>query len=284
MSGTCSKRRLHLSIALLVVSIGLYMASLSMNVARVIGTVEIDDDGVTQMVSKKLAENTPIDRIAGEVTTVIQELIEEKFPMVANPRTFKTVSDTVTGKLRLRGQRLMGELLPSITIEDPPPKVRNIMLFRTIHELFEDGEAFLGLAILMFTIFFPVTKYTALVWILMTRSSAAKRVVLRWLKSWGQWSMGDVFVIAFMVVFMKINTSVISSTRLAQIRVKVEVLPGLYLFAASVVLAMIVSMMLTRYVRELAPDEAAVVEPQPSATAASRAAGRASRAGRRRRR
>ena len=57
--------------------------------------------------------------------------------------------------------------------------------------------------------------------------------------------MGDVFVVAFMVVFLKINTSVVSTSTLADISVRVGVERGMYLFAGSVILAMICSMLLT---------------------------------------
>ena len=46
--------------------------------------------------------------------------------------------------------------------------------------------------------------------------------------------MGDVFVVAFLVVYLRINSSVVSTGTLADIAVRVDVEPGMYLFAASV--------------------------------------------------
>jgi hypothetical protein len=57
--------------------------------------------------------------------------------------------------------------------------------------------------------------------------------------------MGDVFVVAFLVVYLRINTSVVGTGKLADIAVRVDVEPGLYLFAASVLTGMLCSMLLT---------------------------------------
>ena len=53
-----------------------------------------------------------------------------------------------------------------------------------------------------------------------------------------------------MVTFLKINTSVISTHELATIRVHVDVLPGMYLFATAILLGMIATMLVGRHVRE----------------------------------
>ena len=102
---------------------------------------------------------------------------------------------------------------------------------------------------MFFTIFLPISKYLALGWILLP-SSQKKVQVLDWLKTWGQWSMGDVFVIAFMVTFMKLNTSVISTSKLADIYVHVDVLNGMYVFGTAIILSMIASMLITHHVKE----------------------------------
>ena len=133
--------------------------------------------------------------------------------------------------------------------------MREIKLLSTIRDLYKGTETsepdvFLATCILLFTIFFPISKFLALGWILMP-ASPNKAQVLDWLKTWGQWSMGDVFVVAFMVTFLKINTSVISTTELATIRVHVDVLNGMYIFASAIILSMIASMLVTRYVREV---------------------------------
>ena len=89
--------------------------------------------------------------------------------------------------------------------------------------------------IFSFTILFPVGKYLAL-WLVMFVRDPGRSRILTGVKNLGQWSMGDVFVVAFLVVMMRINTSV------AQLNVDVE--PGIYVFAVSVILSMIVSTLL----------------------------------------
>ena len=106
---------------------------------------------------------------------------------------------------------------------------------RTLSVLWERGDTFLWIMIFSFTILFPVTKYLALGLVMFARDPGRSRT-LTWVKNLGQWSMGDVFVVAFLVVMMRINSSV------AQLSVKVE--PGIYVFAVSVILSMIVSTLL----------------------------------------
>ena len=60
--------------------------------------------------------------------------------------------------------------------------------------------------------------------------------MLLWVKNLGQWSMGDVFVVALMVVIIRFNGSVAE--------VAVHPLAGLWVFAASVILSMIASALL----------------------------------------
>ena len=76
----------------------------------------------------------------------------------------------------------------------------------------------------------------ALVWNLETQSSAAHRRHLRWLAEYSKWSMLDVFVVALLVVSVKLGA-------LAQAHVR----EGIYFFAASVVLTMLVSYWIGRH-------------------------------------
>jgi uncharacterized paraquat-inducible protein A len=132
--------------------------------------------------------------------------------------------------------------------------VQEIKLLETIKDLFlgtdtSDPDVFLAICILLFTIFFPISKYIAL-GLIMVPGERDKIRVLDWLKNWGQWSMGDVFVVAFMVTFLKINTTVFNTSSLAEIKVNVTVLNGMYVFGGAIILSMIASMLLTRHVRD----------------------------------
>lgn len=118
----------------------------------------------------------------------------------------------------------------SKTTEEP------VRLLSTIRTLYERGDWFLVVMITAFTIVFPVGKYIALGVVTGSRDPAGSRW-LSWIKNLGQWSMGDVFVVALVVVIVRINTGFANVT--------VEVEPGLYVFAASVLTSMVVSVLLT---------------------------------------
>jgi len=109
-------------------------------------------------------------------------------------------------------------------------------LLSTIRSLYEDGEWILAIAITAFTIVFPISKYLGLGYVLVGRSARWRSESLRWIKNLGQWSMGDVFVVALLVVILRINTA---STTL-----QVIVEPGLFVFAASVLSSMVISVIL----------------------------------------
>lgn len=249
MSFGNSPLSLKLALFLLPLSITLYASSLTMKVANVVGTVHLDEAGIEAELNNSLEGNVPVDEISDQIAGGINEVISEEFPMFANQAVFQLINRGVRQKVEEKGADLIRSAMPELDIPQPEPDVREVRLLQTIKDLWATGtagDAFLAVALIAFTVFFPITKYLALGWLLFgaTQRSTRDRV-LSWLKSWGQWSMGDVFVVAFMVVFMKINTSVVSSSNLADITVRVGVEPGMYFFAASVITAMICSMLLS---------------------------------------
>ncbi len=96
-----------------------------------------------------------------------------------------------------------------------------------IAALYHTGELFLAAIIFIFSILFPVFKlvYIVAAGTLMASPSLARSRVLRRLEWLGKWSMLDVLVLALLVFYAK-------STALAD----AVALPGVYFFAASVVL------------------------------------------------
>ena len=255
---------------LLPLSIALYITSLTMNVARIEGIVKVNEEGVSKMVKTQLGDDMPLDMVADEITGLIRDEVWKLKQQAssegglaaaaANQINIGDISRTMNKEVKARGANLIESMMPSVTIQipDPEPQVQEIKLLETIRDLYKgtdksESDAFLATSILLFTIFFPISKYLALGWI-MVPASQNKARNLNWLKTWGQWSMGDVFVVAFMVTFLKINTSVISTTELATIRVHVDVLNGMYIFGTAIILSMIASMLVTRYVREMTPE------------------------------
>lgn len=128
-------------------------------------------------------------------------------------------------------------------------------LLSTIRDLYESREWVLAIAITAFTIIFPIAKYIGLGFVMIVHGHSARERVLNWIKNWGQWSMGDVFVVALLVVILRINT--MAST----LSVRVE--NGLYVFGASVITSMIASVL-------LAIDEDAVQRRKDAARAGER--------------
>lgn len=109
-------------------------------------------------------------------------------------------------------------------------------LLKTIRDLATDGDWGLAAIITAFTLIFPIGKYLALAYVYRGPSERWRHRMLLWVKNLGQWSMGDVFVVALMVVIIRINGSL---TQIA-----VEPLWGLWVFAASVLLSMVASALL----------------------------------------
>lgn len=236
----------RLAMVLLPVSIAMYVASLTMNVARVTGHVTLDAAAIDREIQAQIASTATLDEVSAQITEVISGVVRDEFPMFANRFVLGRIATGVHQQVRERGPALIDELLPTLAVPQPEPEVRRLKLLETIRELWRDGDVFLAVCLVLFTIFFPITKYLALLALLAGATQAAvRRRLLSWLKNWGQWSMGDVFVVAFLVVYLRINTSVVSTGTLAEIAVRVDVEPGLYFFAASVISGMICSMLLT---------------------------------------
>ncbi len=257
---------LQLAYLLLPLSIILYVASLTMNVARVEGHVIVNNEGINEMLKEKAPSEIPLERASDEISGLIRDYVWDLkrqassegglAAAAANQISVGEISRTVNKEVKARGQPLIESMMPSLNIEipSPPPEVQEIKLLETIKDLFlgtetSDPDVFLAICILLFTIFFPISKYIAL-GLIMVPGERDKIRILDWLKNWGQWSMGDVFVVAFMVTFLKINTTVFTTSSLAEIKVNVTVLNGMYVFGGAIILSMIASMLLTRHVRD----------------------------------
>lgn len=103
--------------------------------------------------------------------------------------------------------------------------------------LFKEGEYILFLVIFVFTIMFPVMKIALLFLIRYYRawSQVKKKKFLHYLNLISKWSMLDVFIVALLVVIVRLG-----------IMGKVEVRWGIYVFAVSVILSALVTQRLTR--------------------------------------
>lgn len=102
--------------------------------------------------------------------------------------------------------------------------------------LFQNGHWGLGAILLAFSVLFPAAKL-AVLWLVWVGglARAERRRLLEHLKALGKWSMLDVFVVALSVVAVELGP--IAS---------VTPLFGIYLFAASVLLSMVVTIVIER--------------------------------------
>jgi paraquat-inducible protein A len=127
---------------------------------------------------------------------------------------------------------LTGLLAPIITLTKFMLIENTFSVLSGVIELLKEGKIFLFLLIAGFSIVLPVLK----LWILyrlVSKSAAMEKSVrklLHWMHLYGKWSMLDVFVVAILVVAVKLGAIA-----------DVEMRFGLYAFAASVLLTMYIT-------------------------------------------
>ena len=131
------------------------------------------------------------------------------------------------------GLYVAGLWLPmaTITTRFPPfvNKTESYNLLQTIRNLFQDHDYILGVIIVLFTLVFPITKFFSLFMGLWGRWRADNSRLYRWMKATGRWSFLDVFVVAILVVMLRVETMA------GDFGMKPD--PGIYCFGASVLLA-----------------------------------------------
>ena len=127
---------------------------------------------------------------------------------------------------------LMGLVLPVLTLEKFYWFSNTVSLYSALVGLWQEREWGLVLLLGGFSMVFPIAKILLLlmIWNIEASDSRQHQRHLRWLETYSKWSMLDVFVVALLVVTVKLG---------ALAEAKVE--SGIYAFAASVVLTMLVS-------------------------------------------
>ena len=125
-----------------------------------------------------------------------------------------------------------GLVAPIITLNKFVLIENTFSVFSGALELFSEGKFFLFIIITGFSIALPLLKIGVLHKLLSAKESNADSLskYLHWMHLYGKWSMLDVFVVAVLVVAVKLGA--IAS---------VEMRFGLYLFAAAVLLTMYVT-------------------------------------------
>ena len=103
-----------------------------------------------------------------------------------------------------------------------------IYISTSFRYFFDQGEVFVGLLLLFFTIIFPVIKYIFLFLTLLGRKIPRHQFFSTALEIINKWAMLDVFVVAVLILNMKFDSTIIVS----------RLQSGTSLFAISVVLLM----------------------------------------------
>ena len=124
---------------------------------------------------------------------------------------------------------VVGVIAPLLTLQKLYFIENTISLISTIQTLYNDKEWLLFIVITLFSVCIPVIKIVSLLMITNIDFEAGSFLdkALSLIETLGKWSMLDVFVVALLLVSLKLGALA-----------KVEVHYGLYVFAFSVILTM----------------------------------------------
>jgi paraquat-inducible protein A len=138
------------------------------------------------------------------------------------------------------GLLALGLKLPLVSVEKFYFFDNTVSLLSAVTQLWQGEEKSLAVLLGGFSLVFPVIKLLLLFFIWNVEDSASNfhQRHIKWLATYSKWSMLDVFVVALLVVTVKLGA-------LAQAQVEY----GLYAFAASVILTMLISAWIGRYTR-----------------------------------
>jgi len=127
---------------------------------------------------------------------------------------------------------------PILTLEKFYFFSNTVSLLSALRQLASEAEWGLFVLIGAFSVLFPILKLLMLllIWNFDPSHGERHRAHLHWLTVYGKWSMLDVFVVALLVVSVKLG---------AMAQASVEI--GIYAFAASVILTMLLSAWIGRY-------------------------------------
>jgi paraquat-inducible protein A len=127
---------------------------------------------------------------------------------------------------------LGGLIAPIITLRKFVLVENTFSVLSGVVELLQNGQIFLFLLLTGFSVVLPILKLGVLYRLVSRNEAKQDRVkrLLHWMHLYGKWSMLDVFVVAVLVVAVKLGALV-----------DVELRYGLYAFAASVLLTMFIT-------------------------------------------
>lgn len=140
--------------------------------------------------------------------------------------------------LAASGLFLFGIFLPLFTLHQFWIFDHSVSLISGLSDLFRQGQYFVFTVIAVFSVLVPALKLGLLasLWNFQPPSVAVLRRRLHWLAHYGKWSMLDVFVVAVLIVSIKLGEVA-----------RVEIRYGFYLFSFSVLLTMGLTTLMSRF-------------------------------------
>ncbi len=140
-----------------------------------------------------------------------------------------------------------GWLLPVMSLRTLYIFYDEISILTGAFRLHRDGEYLLFFLVAVFTVIFPAAKLilTYLLWSRLTVRDPRLLPALGRVETLGKWSMLDVFVVAILVVVIKLS-----------LVTTVEVHAGLYVFAAAVLISMLAVKRIVALARRAATNQA----------------------------
>lgn len=136
---------------------------------------------------------------------------------------------------------VIGISAPLMTLEKLYFFENKVSLLGAVDQLYEKKEWILFIIIGLFSLCLPFVKIFSLMAILHIphQGNSFLDKLLRWIEHWGKWSMLDVFVVALLLVSVKLGALA-----------KVTVHYGLYTFASAVIITMITSFWIDRLAKK----------------------------------
>ncbi|CAA6805031.1 MAG: Paraquat-inducible membrane protein A [uncultured Thiotrichaceae bacterium] len=136
---------------------------------------------------------------------------------------------------------VVGISAPLMTLEKLYFFENKVSLLSAVRQLFDKEEWALFIIIGLFSLCLPFVKIFSLMAILHIphQGNSFLDKLLQWIEHWGKWSMLDVFVVALLLVSVKLGALA-----------KVTVHYGLYTFACAVILTMITSFWIDRLAKK----------------------------------
>lgn len=136
---------------------------------------------------------------------------------------------------------IIGITAPLLTLEKFYFFENRVSLISAVNQLLQKQEWVLFIIIGLFSLCLPFIKIFSLGAILHIphQGNTFLERLLRWIERWGKWSMLEVFVVALLLVSVKLGALA-----------KVTVHYGVYTFAASVIMTMIASFWIDQLARK----------------------------------